>query len=130
MSYAFARRNWVACSFILLSTVAAFATIFGSVHGIIHDPQHRPVQNARIVLRSTTSDWKQETLTNENGAFLFTAIPAGIYQATASAEGFSAESKLIEVNSGSGIELHFQFAVASVEQKEEVSAITTTTPQS
>jgi len=117
------RRDFVATVLILLSAVAAFATIFGSVRGIIHDPQHRPVQGAKVVLRSTTSDWKQETQTNTNGAFLFTAVPAGVYEATASAEGFSAESKQIQVSSGTGSELHFQFAVAGVEQKVEVSAL-------
>jgi outer membrane receptor for ferrienterochelin and colicin len=122
VSSAFARRNWIASTFILLSAVAAFATIFGSVRGIIHDPQHRPVAGAKVVLRSTTSDWKQETLTNDNGAFLFTSVPVGVYEASASSQGFTAESKQIQVNSGTGSELHFQFAVAAVEQKVEVSA--------
>jgi hypothetical protein len=112
----------IALAFILLTAVSAFATIFGSVRGIIHDPQHRPVQGAKVVLRSTTSEWQQETVTNDNGAFLFTAVPAGMYQATTSAEGFAPQSKQIEVNSGTGSELHFQFAVASVQQKVDVSA--------
>ena len=112
----------IASSFVLLSAIAAFATIFGSVRGIIHDPQHRPVQGAKVVLRSTTSEWKQETLTNDNGAFLFTAVPVGIYEASTTKEGFTAESKQIQVSSATGSELHFQFAVAAVEQKVEVSA--------
>ena len=123
MSFAFARRNWIASSFILLSAVAAIATVFGSVRGIIHDPQHRPVRGAKVVLHSTTSDWKQEGQTNDNGAFLFTAVPAGMYDATASAKGFNPESRQILVSSGIGSELHFQFAVATVEQKVEVSAM-------
>src|SRR5436190_19753209 len=94
--------------FILLSAAAVFATTFGSVRGVIHDPQHRPVHGAKVVLRSTTSDWKQETQTNTNGAFLFTAVPAGVYEATASAYGFSAESQQMQVSSGMGSELHFQ----------------------
>src|SRR4051812_39135526 len=116
------RRISVALAFILLSAAAAFATIFGSVRGIIHDPQHRPVQGAKVVLRSTTSDWKQETLTNNNGAFLFTAVPAGMYEVGSSADGFSPQSQKIQVNSGTGSELHFQFAVAVVQEEVEVSA--------
>ncbi len=42
---------------ILALTVVAFATIFGSVRGIVHDPQHRPVENAMVMLRAKTSDW-------------------------------------------------------------------------
>jgi hypothetical protein len=33
---------------ILTTAVAAFATIFGSVRGVIHDPQHRPIQGAMV----------------------------------------------------------------------------------
>jgi Carboxypeptidase regulatory-like domain/TonB-dependent Receptor Plug Domain len=109
-------------SFILFSSICAFATLFGSVRGVIHDPQHRPVQGAKVVLRSTTSDWQQQSLTNENGAFLFTTVPAGTYEVSASAEGFNPQSQEIQVNSGTGSELHFQFAVASVRQQVEVSA--------
>lgn len=109
-------------SFILICSAFAFATLFGSVRGVIHDPQHRPVQGAKIVLRSTTSDWKQETVTNENGAFLFTAVPAGMYEVSGSADGFNPQSQETQVNSGIGSELHFQFALASVKQQVEVSA--------
>jgi outer membrane receptor protein involved in Fe transport len=124
VSFISARRLlWrVALAFVLFNAVAAFATLFGSVRGVIHDPQHRPVQGAKVVLRSATSDWKKEALTNENGAFLFTAVPAGMYEVAASADGFNPESQQVQVSSGIGNELHFQFALASVEQKVEVSA--------
>ena len=39
---------------ILLSTCVAMATIFGSVQGIVHDPQHRPVQNATVTLKAAS----------------------------------------------------------------------------
>jgi hypothetical protein len=123
VSFVFARRSLRrTLSFILICSAFAFATLFGSVRGVIHDPQHRPVQGAKIVLRSTTSDWKQETVTNENGAFLFTAVPAGMYEVSASADGFNPQSQETQVNSGIGSELHFQFALASVKQQVEVSA--------
>src|SRR5947199_224526 len=49
-------------------------------------------------------------------------VPAGTYEVSASAEGFNPQSQEIQVNSGTGSELHFQFAVASVRQQVEVSA--------
>ena len=42
---------------LLLSSVAAMATIFGTVGGLIHDPQHRPVQGAQVTLRAANSGW-------------------------------------------------------------------------
>ncbi len=38
--------------FLLLAT-AALATVFGTVRGIVHDPQHRPVQGIEIVLTNS-----------------------------------------------------------------------------
>src|SRR4051794_8075939 len=61
--------------------------------------------------------------TNANGAFLFTAVPAGVYEATSTADGFAPQSQQIQVNSGTASEFHFQFALAAVNEKIEVSAI-------
>jgi len=46
------RRIAITLLTILLTSIAAFASIFGSVRGIVHDPQHRPVQNAMVMLKA------------------------------------------------------------------------------
>ena len=38
----------------------AFATIFGSVRGVVHDPQHRPVPGATVVLKARDSEWNRD----------------------------------------------------------------------
>ena len=58
---------FVTLSFLLI-TGLCFATIFGSVRGIIHDPQHRPLQGAMVMLRANSSDWAKTTNTDDNGA--------------------------------------------------------------
>ena len=49
---------------VLLAVLAAgsygFATIFGSARGIVHDPQHRPIEGATVVLKAKTSDWSPQ----------------------------------------------------------------------
>ena len=55
---------------LLLSPMAR-AGIFGSVRGIIHDAQHRPVPAATVTLTSATSAWTQSTQTDQDGAFAF-----------------------------------------------------------
>ena len=47
------------CSAVLLFSAIAGATIFGSIHGLIHDPQHRPVEDAKVKLQALNSDWSQ-----------------------------------------------------------------------
>ena len=66
-----------------------FASVFGIVKGIIHDPQHRPIAKARVLLKSATSDWKSETTTNDAGQFLFQTIPLGDYEVTIESPGFA-----------------------------------------
>jgi len=67
---------------LLLYNPPARATIFSSVRGIVHDPQHRPVSDARVQLRSATSNWSQQTETNADGEFEFATVPIGIYNIT------------------------------------------------
>ena len=44
---------------LFLLDAMAFATIFGSVRGIVHDPQHRPIQGAHVTLKAQNSDLTQ-----------------------------------------------------------------------
>jgi hypothetical protein len=107
---------------IFLSGSAARATVFGSVHGIVHDPQHRPVPGASMQLKSATSDWSQETKTNSDGEFLFAVVPLGDYIVTAGASGFSSLQQDITLASDTSSILHFQLALASVNQTTIVTA--------
>ena len=53
------RRNRCALTLplLVLWTLPAMASVFGNVRGIVHDPQHRPIQHAHITLKAQTSDW-------------------------------------------------------------------------
>ena len=44
---------------IFLAAGLCLASIFGNVRGVVHDPDHRPVQGAQISLRATASDWSK-----------------------------------------------------------------------
>jgi outer membrane receptor protein involved in Fe transport len=102
----------------------AHATIFGNVRGIVHDPQHRPIQGADVTLRAKTSDWTQTTKTDENGEFQFDAVPIGEYSVSVSHASFSAAEQTITVESGSAPVLHFALKLAAVTQEVEVAADT------
>ena len=100
----------------LLSGPLLHATIFGKIQGIVHDPQHRPVSGASVTLQAITSDWSQTTQTDDNGEFSFTSVPVGDYKITVAQPKFQTRSKPLPSTSGSSPILHFQLAIASLNQ--------------
>jgi TonB dependent receptor/Carboxypeptidase regulatory-like domain/TonB-dependent Receptor Plug Domain len=100
----------------------AGATVFGSVRGIVHDPQHRPVAGASVVLKSATSEWSQLAQTDQDGSFAFAAVPLGDYIITANASGFNPLQQRLTLASDTSAILHLQLEVASVSEKVVVSA--------
>jgi outer membrane receptor protein involved in Fe transport len=108
----------------LAFALPARATIFGSVRGIVHDPQHRPIAGADVRLQSASSQWSQSAKTDQDGAFEFDAIPLGQYQIGIAAPGFQDLTEDIVVVSGSSAILHFPMTIASVNQTTVVRAET------
>jgi hypothetical protein len=99
----------------------AFATIFGSVRGIVHDPQHRPIQGAHVTLKAQNSDWTQSQDSNDNGEFVFNSVPIGNYTVTVSSPSFQPTQQNVIVQSDTSPVLHFRLAVASVKETVAVS---------
>jgi Carboxypeptidase regulatory-like domain/TonB dependent receptor/TonB-dependent Receptor Plug Domain len=123
------KRAYIILLLTLLPVPSAFATIFGSVHGIVHDPQHRPIQGAHLTLRAQNSDWTESQESNPNGEFVFTSVPIGNYTVTVTSKGFQQLSQDVIVESDTNPVLHFQLAVAGANESivvpEIVGAATT-----
>ncbi len=107
-------------SFFLVAS--AWATIFGNVRGIVHDPNHRPVEGAQVRILAQASDWKQTTDSDADGEFAFNAVPVGEYTVIVSAEGFTPTEQKIEVASGAAPVLHFSLNLTVTKQQVEVKA--------
>jgi hypothetical protein len=122
MTLSFITRR-IRCCFLLFSLLsgAAHATIFGAVQGIIHDPQHRPVQGAEIRLRAKNSDWNKTAVSDDFGAFRFDAILAGEYMVTVAKSGFNDSMQHVEVISDARPILHFQLLIANAHETVTVS---------
>ena len=112
----------VAIAVTTLLSAVAHATIFGSVRGIVHDPQHRPIQGAVVTLHATNSDLSMTTNTDDNGSFIFNAVPLGDYSVSALAPGFSQTIQNVVVQSGTEPVVHLALNVASVKETVNVSA--------
>ena len=113
---------------IFLLDAAAFATIFGSVRGVVHDPQHRPIQGAHLTLKAQNSDWTESQDSNDNGEFIFTSVPIGNYSVTVTSKGFEQVSENVIVESDTSPVLHFQLAVAGAKESIVVPGIVGTAP--
>ncbi len=105
------------------------AEIFGTVHGIVHDPQHRPIGDADVELKAQHSDWVQRQKSNQDGEFEFSVVPLGEYTLTVTFTNFRPVSQEVVVTSGSAPVLHIPMEIASVNEKavvvgEPVSATT------
>jgi outer membrane receptor protein involved in Fe transport len=116
---------------LLLSSVAAFATIFGTVSGLIHDPQHRPVQGATVAIRAENSDWTKSINSDNSGEFRFEAVPIGTYKITVELAGFSSQEQRLTLTSGRDARLHFALGVAQGKETVQVTdTATAVNPQS
>ena len=112
-------RRLVQClclaSFLILEPLL-HATIFGKIHGVVHDPQHRPVAGAFAKLQAATSDWSQSTQTDNDGEFSFITVPIGDYKITVSQPQFETLEQAVTVDARSSPILHLQLAIAAMNQ--------------
>jgi outer membrane receptor protein involved in Fe transport len=106
----------------LLSASFAYATIFGNVRGIVHDPQHRPIESAQVTLHAQGSSWSKTMPSNANGEFEFSVVPAGEYVLSVEAKGFAPFEEAVTVTSGSAPIIHCQMAIEAMQQNVKVSA--------
>jgi outer membrane receptor protein involved in Fe transport len=117
------RSLLVALVFVLVCAAApAWASIFGTVRGVVHDSQHRPIPGATVLLKARDSHWLKSSKSNSFGEFQFDAVPVGRYSLFISHKGFEAVRGELTVQSGSAPILHFELQVATVKQTVTVSA--------
>jgi hypothetical protein len=114
------------CLFVVLYLVVLVsisnATIFGTVRGVVHDSQHRPIPDVQITLKARDSAFTLTTQTDVNGDFHFDAVPVAEYVITASKADFASSEQVVAVLSGTAPVLHFELQLASQTQSVTVSA--------
>ena len=107
---------------LLLLALTASAAVVAAVRGVIHDPQHRPVSGAMVMIKAKTSDWSASTNSDANGNFVFNAVPLGEYVVSVSGLGFEQRQMDVIATSGSQPVLHFALNVAGTKETVNVSA--------
>src|SRR5580698_2502305 len=119
-------------AFLLAASLPAFANVFATVHGVIHDPQHRPLAGASITLKASGSDFVLHATTDTEGAFELAQTPIGLYTLTVTAAGFATDTESLTVISGTNPVLHIALSVGTAAESVVVegapSAADTVTP--
>ena len=106
----------------LFVAAGVLATVFGNVRGIVHDPQHRPVQDVAVILKAINSEFTERTQTNAEGEFHFEAVPLGEYTVSVSDVTFVAQPQTITVLSGTAPIVHLELRLPTAKETVTVSA--------
>ena len=106
----------------LMTSIYAFANIYGAIRGVVHDPQHRPVQGAMVMLKAKSSAWTKTAITDANGEFQINSVPLGDYTVSVASQGFAQTAQDVTVISGTVPVVHFQLQIATANAKVTVSA--------
>ena len=109
--------------FVALSATVAHATVFATLHGVVHDPQHRPIAGAQITLQAADSAFALSGTTNTDGEFILPQAPIGVYRLSVAAVGFAPVSEPIALASGTNPVAHIMLNVAPTKQSITVQGL-------
>ena len=107
---------------LLLTSLPALANIYGGIRGVVHDPQHRPIEGTMVMLKAKSSDWGKTVTTDATGEFQFNAVPLGEYSVSVASPGFEQTAQNVTVISGTVPVVHFLLKVATTNTSVTVSA--------
>src|SRR5215211_3613110 len=78
---------------LILCAVSSFAQAGGTtVRGTVQDPNGNLVSGATVTITDPDKNFTRTQTTNEDGAYVFNAIPPGTYKLEVSAQGFKTAS--------------------------------------
>jgi outer membrane receptor for ferrienterochelin and colicin len=122
------KTNLIITLALLLTSIHALGNVYGAIRGIVHDPQHRPVQGAMVMLKAKSSAWAKTSTTDANGEFQINAVPLGDYSISVASQGFAQTAQDVTVISGTVPVVHFQLQIATANTKVTVSATSEAAP--
>lgn len=114
-------RRVLLAFFVSISALSADPV---NVHGIVHDPQHRPVRNAQVAFQGVAPSVARTVQSDANGEFQLPDLAPGKYQVSVLAPGFAVLNEPVEVVPGKSPVLHFQLELAGVTSSVEVTSAT------
>ena len=104
-------------SALLLGT-AAWASITGSISGLVTDPAGAVIAGARVTATNSQTGVRTETVTDSKGFYSFPTLPIGTYDVEVHATGFKAFRQtniVIDANSVIKVDVNLQIGTTTEE---------------
>ena len=112
-----------AAALLLATSLPAIASVFATVHGVVHDPQHRPIAGASVSLQAADSAFTIKAVTNSDGEFDLPQAPIGVYRLLIKAAGFSSVTEPVSIASGTNPLIHIALQIAPARQSVVVEGL-------
>src|SRR6266702_2894898 len=109
--------TFLAMLFALVAPELVCAQSSGSVHGTVKDPQGNFVPGAKVALRNTATNTKQDTVTNDDGRFVFGYVNAAAYELIVQKDGFRPISAPLTVQVAQVVDLNLTLELGQVDRK-------------
>jgi hypothetical protein len=107
----------------LAAATPAFAqTTTGTISGRVSDPQNLGVPGVTVTASAPTLQGTRETVTSENGDYILTLLPSGVYTITFQLSGFGTQSRTVTVAPAQTVPLSVEMGPAALTETVNVVA--------
>src|ERR1700676_3116417 len=97
-------------------------TVSGTILGVVQDQQGAVIAKADVSARNLETGAVRKTVSDDNGTYRISSIPAGSYEVSSSASGFKTEVRSgIVVTVGGDVSVNFGLTVGAITEKVEVT---------
>jgi hypothetical protein len=98
-------------------------TVNGTILGVVQDQQGAVIGKAEISARSLDTGAIRKAVSEDNGTYRISSVPAGSYEVSVSIAGFKTEVRSgIDVTVGADVAVNFALTVGAISEKVEVTA--------
>jgi iron complex outermembrane receptor protein len=112
-----------ALSGLAQTTPSALNKDRGQISGVVKDPQMATVAGLTVTLTNQQTKASQTAVTDSQGAYTFSSVPAGTYVAEVNATGFNTSSSPeLTVTAGQTVNFDFALMLAGIAQSVNVTA--------
>ncbi|HEY1256982.1 MAG TPA: TonB-dependent receptor [Terracidiphilus sp.] len=117
------RKFFLIILLLAVACIPARATVFATLRGVVHDPQHHPIAGAAITVQAADSDFTLRASTGTDGEFTLPQAPIGVYRLTVAAPGFATATQVLTLASGTNPVAHVALAIAAATQSVTVKGL-------